>query len=377
MSHTFDQDPGFIIPPAIDDRHLIKVIGVGGGGGNAVNHLYRKKIEDITYGIINTDGRALNQSPIPAKIVMGGLGAGDRPEVARKAAEACSDQISKMLADGTRMAFITASMGGGTGTGAAPVVAKIAKEQGILTVGIVNVPFAFEGRNKMKQALAGIKAMQDHVDTMIVINNQRLIENYADMPMQDCFAIADDVLAQAAQAISHLISVDGYWNIDFNDVNTILKDGRSAIISEGEGQGEHRVTKALHAALESPLLRNREIYEATRILINIYCNPDVDNPLVAREVQELEEFKNRFRQEGRSITGWCFDRTMGEEVRITILASGFELNIDDEGENDIIIINDNDDDKLLQSLEQPTFQRHKSHAMPPATETAKKSITFD
>lgn len=376
MQYTYDQDPGFIDPKVTDSSPLIKVVGVGGGGGNAVNHLFGKEVEDITFGIINTDGRALNQSAIPDKIVMGGLGAGDRPEVARQAAEACSSQIERMLSDGTRMVFITASMGGGTGTGAAPVVAKIAKELGILTVGIVNVPFAFEGRNKMKQALEGVKAMQANVDTLIVINNQRLIDNYGDLPMQQCFAVADEVLAQAAQAISHLISVDGYWNIDFNDVNTILKDGRSAIISEGVGQGEHRVTKALHAALDSPLLRNREIYEATRILINIYCNPDVDNPLVAREVQELEEFKYRFKQEGRSITGWCFDRTMGEEVRITILASGFELNVDDEGESDIILFNNDDDDELLQSLEQPTYQRHRT--LTQASPLPKnRNITFD
>jgi len=376
MQYTYDQDPGFIDPKVTDSSPLIKVVGVGGGGGNAVNHLFGKEVEDITFGMINTDGRALNQSAIPDKIVMGGLGAGDRPEVARQAAEACSSQIERMLSDGTRMVFITASMGGGTGTGAAPVVAKIAKELGILTVGIVNVPFAFEGRNKMKQALEGVKAMQANVDTLIVINNQRLIDNYGDLPMQQCFAVADEVLAQAAQAISHLISVDGYWNIDFNDVNTILKDGRSAIISEGVGQGEHRVTKALHAALDSPLLRNREIYEATRILINIYCNPDVDNPLVAREVQELEEFKYRFKQEGRSITGWCFDRTMGEEVRITILASGFELNVDDEGESDIILFNNDDDDELLQSLEQPTYQRHRT--LTQASPMPKnRNITFD
>lgn len=376
MQYTYDQGPGFIDPKVTDSSPLIKVVGVGGGGGNAVNHLFSKEVEDITFGIINTDGRALNQSAIPDKIVMGGLGAGDRPEVARQAAEACSSQIERMLNDGTRMVFITASMGGGTGTGAAPVVAKIAKELGILTVGIVNVPFAFEGRNKMKQALEGVKAMQANVDTLIVINNQRLIDNYGDLPMQQCFAVADEVLAQAAQAISHLISVDGYWNIDFNDVNTILKDGRSAIISEGVGQGEHRVTKALHAALDSPLLRNREIYEATRILINIYCNPDVDNPLVAREVQELEEFKYRFKQEGRSITGWCFDRTMGEEVRITILASGFELNVDDEGESDIILFNNDDDDELLQSLEQPTYQRHRT--LTQASPVPKnRNITFD
>lgn len=376
MQYTYDQDPGFIDPKVTDSSPLIKVVGVGGGGGNAVNHLFGKEVEDITFGIINTDGRALNQSAIPDKIVMGGLGAGDRPEVARQAAEACSSQIERMLSDGTRMVFITASMGGGTGTGAAPVVAKIAKELGILTVGIVNVPFAFEGRNKMKQALEGVKAMQANVDTLIVINNQRLIDNYGDLPMQQCFAVADEVLAQAAQAISHLISVDGYWNIDFNDVNTILKDGRSAIISEGVGQGEHRVTKALHAALDSPLLRNREIYEATRILINIYCNPDVDNPLVAREVQELEEFKYRFKQEGRSITGWCFDRTMGEEVRITILASGFELNVDDEGESDIILFNNDDDDELLQSLEQPTYQRHRT--LTQASPVPKnRNVTFD
>ena len=225
MEHTIDQDPGFILPDAQDNQPLIKVIGVGGGGGNAVNHLYQQEVKDITFAVINTDNRALIQSPVPSRIVMGGRGAGDKPEVARQAAEKCQEQITRLLDVGTKMVFITASMGGGTGTGAAPVVAKIAHGMGLLTVGIVNLPFAFEGRNKMKQALAGVNEMQKHVDTMIVINNQRLIENYGEMPMQKCFAVADDVLAQAARAISHLISVDGYWNIDFNDVNTILENG--------------------------------------------------------------------------------------------------------------------------------------------------------
>ena len=233
MEHTIDQDSGFIFPEAQDNRELIKVIGVGGGGGNAVNHLYQQDVKGVTFGMINTDNQALRQSPIPMKIVMGGRGAGGKPEVAKHAAEQCKEAIETMLDDGTKMVFITASMGGGTGTGAGPVVARLAHDMGLLTVAIVNTPFNFEGQNKMKMALEGIRQMQQHVDAMIIINNQRLVENYEDLPMNKCFALADDVLAQAACAISNLISIDGYWNIDFNDVRSTLQEARAAIISEG------------------------------------------------------------------------------------------------------------------------------------------------
>ena len=355
MEHTIDQDSGFIFPEAQDNRELIKVIGVGGGGGNAVNHLYQQDVNGVTFGMINTDNQALRQSPIPMKIVMGGRGAGGKPEVAKHAAEQCKEAIETMLDDGTKMVFITASMGGGTGTGAGPVVARLAHDMGLLTVAIVNTPFNFEGQNKMKMALEGIRQMQQHVDAMIIINNQRLVENYEDLPMSKCFALADDVLAQAACAISNLISIDGYWNIDFNDVRSTLQEARAAIISEGTGEGEHRVTKALNAALDSPLLRNRNIYDATRLLINIYCNPD------------------------SQITGWTYDRNMGEEVKITILASGFDINLDEEGENDIILLDPNDDEPQLDIIENtPTYQRGlQSFFSETKPKKTKEKISFD
>lgn len=379
MEHTIDQDSGFIFPETQDNGGLIKVIGVGGGGGNAVNHLYEQGVKGVTFGMINTDNQALRQSPVPTKIVMGGRGAGGKPEVAKHAAEQCKDAIESMLDDGTKMVFITASMGGGTGTGAGPVVARYAHDKGLLTVAIVNTPFNFEGHNKMKMALEGIQQMQQHVDAMIIINNQRLVDNYEDLPMSKCFSLADDVLAQAASAISNLISVDGYWNIDFNDVRSTLQEARAAIISEGTGEGEHRVTKALNAALDSPLLRNRNIYDATRLLINIYCNPDAQNPLVAREVRELEDFKRKFRKEDSQITGWTYDRNMGEEVKITILASGFDINLDEEGENDIILLDPNDDDPPLDFIENtPTYQRGRQNiSSVTKPDKTKKQISFD
>ncbi|MBQ9218639.1 MAG: cell division protein FtsZ [Muribaculaceae bacterium] len=379
MEHTIDQDSGFIFPETQDNGGLIKVIGVGGGGGNAVNHLYEQGVKGVTFGMINTDNQALRQSPVPTKIVMGGRGAGGKPEVAKHAAEQCKDAIESMLDDGTKMVFITASMGGGTGTGAGPVVARYAHDKGLLTVAIVNTPFNFEGHNKMKMALEGIQQMQQHVDAMIIINNQRLVDNYEDLPMSKCFSLADDVLAQAASAISNLISVDGYWNIDFNDVRSTLQEARAAIISEGTGEGEHRVTKALNAALDSPLLRNRNIYDATRLLINIYCNPDAQNPLVAREVRELEDFKRKFRKEDSQITGWTYDRNMGEEVKITILASGFDINLDEEGENDIILLDPNDDDPPLDFIENtPTYQRGRQNVSSVTKpDKTKKQISFD
>lgn len=378
MEHTIDLDSGFIFPETQDERELIKVIGVGGGGGNAVNHLYRQGVQGVSFCMINTDNQALRQSSIPTKIVMGGRGAGGKPEVAKHAAEQCKEAIERVLDDGTKMVFITASMGGGTGTGAGPVVAKFAHDKGLLTVAIVNTPFNFEGQNKMKQALEGIRQMQQHVDAMIVINNQRLIDNYEDLPMSECFELADDVLAQAACAISNLISIDGYWNIDFNDVRSTLQEGHAAIISEGTGEGEHRVTNALNAALDSPLLRNSNIYDATRLLINIYCNPDAEKPLVAREVRELEEFKRKFRKEDSQITGWTYDRSMAEEVRITILASGFDLNLGEGDENDIILLASDDNDHQLDLLENtPTYQRSQ-HVISSVPKTEKnKQIAFD
>ena len=227
------------------ENSIIKVVGVGGGGGNAVNHMYREGIHDVTFVLCNTDNQALNDSPVPVHLQLGkeGLGAGNRPEKARAAAEESLEDIKKMFNDGTRMAFITAGMGGGTGTGAAPVIARVSKEMGILTVGIVTIPFRFEGDRKIDQALDGVEEMNKHVDALLVINNERLREIYPELTVLDAFGKADDTLSVAAKSIAEIITVHGLINLDFNDVKTVLKDGGVAIMSTGYGEGEGRVRK--------------------------------------------------------------------------------------------------------------------------------------
>ena len=234
---------------------IIKVIGVGGGGGNAVNHMYKKGIHDVSFVLCNTDNQALNNSPVPVRLQLGkeGLGAGNRPEKAREAAEETLDDIKNILSDGTRMAFITAGMGGGTGTGAAPVIARISKELDILTVGIVTIPFRFEGARKIDQALDGVEEMAKHVDALLVVNNERLREIYPDLTLLDAFGKADDTLSVAAKSIAEIITYEGYMNLDFNDVKTILQNGGVAIMSTGYGEGEGRVKKAIDDALNSTI----------------------------------------------------------------------------------------------------------------------------
>ena len=241
---------------------IIKVIGVGGGGGNAVNHMYKEGIHDVTFVVCNTDAQALNDSPVPVHLQLGteGLGAGNRPEKARKAAEDTADSIKKMLSDGTKMAFITAGMGGGTGTGAGPVIARISKDLDILTVGIVTIPFKFEGTRKIDQALDGVEEMAKYVDALLVINNERLLKIYPDLSLMAAFKKADDTLSIAAKSIAEIITTHGVINLDFNDVRTILKDGGVAIMSTGYGEGEGRVTNAINDALNSPLLNNCLLY---------------------------------------------------------------------------------------------------------------------
>ena len=248
-------------------ENIIKVIGVGGGGNNAISHMYEQGIQHVSFVIINTDRQALNNSPVPTRVLIGndGLGAGNNPEVARVAAEESAEEIAKLFDDETKMVFITAGMGGGTGTGAAPVVARIAHEKGMLTIGIVTIPFLFEGQKKILKALDGAEEMSKYVDAILVVNNEQLTEIYSDLNWMNAFGKADDTLTDAARSISELITSEGYMNLDFKDVNTTLKDGGAAIISTGYGEGEHRVTKAINDALHSPLLKNRDIFGSKQI----------------------------------------------------------------------------------------------------------------
>lgn len=311
---------------------IVKVVGVGGGGGNAVNHMYKQGINDVTFLVTNTDNKALNDSVVPNRLQLGseGLGAGNKPEVARQAAEDSAEDIKARLNDGTRMVFITAGMGGGTGTGAAPVIARISKDMGILTVGIVTIPFRFEGAKKIDQALDGVEEMAQHVDALLVINNERLREIYPELTVMDAFAKADDTLSIAARSISELITTQGMINLDFNDVNTTLRDGGVAIISSGFGEGEHRVTKAIEDALESPLLKNRDVYGSKKILMNFYFSRESKSPFKMAEVDEMRQFMTNFSPEVDVIWGVGFDDTLEDKIKITILAAGFEVSLDSE-----------------------------------------------
>ena len=298
---------------------IIKVIGVGGGGGNAVNHMYKEGIHDVTFVLCNTDAQALNDSPVPVHLQLGkeGLGAGNRPERARQAAEETIDDIKKMLNDGTKMTFITAGMGGGTGTGAAPVIAQVSKELGILTVGIVTIPFRFEGAKKIDQALDGVEEMAKHVDALLVINNERLREIYPELSLLNGFRKADDTLSVAAKSIAEIITVHGIMNLDFNDVKTVLKDGGVAIMSTGYGEGEGRVKQAIEDALNSPLLNDNDVYKSKKILLSINFNSnDKDNPgLTMEEMGDVTEFMNHFSE----------DFELDQKVKVTILATGFGI----------------------------------------------------
>ena len=312
------------------EHSIIKVIGVGGGGGNAVNHMYREGIHDVSFVLCNTDNQALNDSPVPVHLQLGKEGAGNKPEKARQAAEESLDDIKNMLNDGTRMTFITAGMGGGTGTGAAPVIARVSKEMGILTVGIVTIPFRFEGDRKIDQALDGVEEMSKHVDALLVINNERLREIYPNLTVLDAFGKADDTLSVAAKSIAEIITVHGLINLDFNDVKTVLKDGGVAIMSTGYGEGEGRVKKAIDDALNSPLLNDNDVFNSKKILLSIsFCGQkDGKDSLMMEEMNDVNDFMAKF-GDFEIKWGLATDPELGKKVKVTILPTGFGIeNID-------------------------------------------------
>lgn len=311
------------------ESSIIKVIGVGGGGGNAVNHMYREGIHDVTFVLCNTDHQALDDSPVPVHLQLGneGLGAGNRPEKARQAAEDSVESVKHMLSDGTKMAFITAGMGGGTGTGAAPVIARVSKELGILTVGIVTIPFRFEGPRKIDQALDGVEEMAKHVDALLVINNERLREIYPELSVLDAFGKADDTLSVAAKSIAEIITNRGLINLDFNDVKTVLKDGGVAIMSTGYGEGEGRVKKAIDDALNSPLLNDNDIFNSKKILLSINFSNEKNESsgLMMEEMNDVNDFMSKFDSDFEIKWGIGIDPELGKKVKVTILATGFGI----------------------------------------------------
>ncbi|MBI2721630.1 MAG: cell division protein FtsZ [Bacteroidetes bacterium] len=310
-----------------DEKSIIKVIGVGGGGSNAVNHMYRLGIKGVDFIICNTDRQALEKSPVPNKIQLGnkltkGLGAGSIPDVGRNAALESIDEIKNYLDENTQMVFITAGLGGGTGTGAAPVIASIAKEMGILTVGIVTIPFTFEGRKRRQQAELGLEEMKKYVDTLLVIGNDKLREIYGNLKMSEAFEHADDVLTGAAKSIAEIISLHMHINVDFNDVKTVMQDSGVAIMGSAVASGEKRAIKAVEQALNSPLLNDNDISGARHVLLNIMSGSD---DIDMDEFGEITDFiQEAAGGTAELITGYGTDPSLGDNVSVTIIATGFK-----------------------------------------------------
>ena len=328
---------------------IIKVVGVGGGGCNAVNNMYKEGVDGVTYAVCNTDSQSLSRSPVPVKIQLGeGLGAGGDPEKGKNEAVNTIDTIQKLLADGTKMAFVTAGMGGGTGTGAAPVVAGVAKDMGILTVGVVTIPFSFEKKRKIVKALKGVEEMRKNVDALLIVNNERLCDVYSDaeIPLKEAFLRADNILMDAVKGISELITLpsDGGIKSDFRDVETTMKNGGGAIMAMGRASGEHRVASAIINALDSPLLYGNDIGKAKRILFNIYASDE--HPIFVKELQEIDDFFDQLDPNIDVIWGTATDDTLGEDAKVTILATGMEDSLKEEVKTDVY----RNDDEYFESL---------------------------
>ena len=303
---------------------IIKVIGVGGGGCNAVNYMQRQGIKDVSFLVCNTDRQVLVKSSVTSKLQLGpGLGAGGDPEAARQYAEESREHIREALNDGTQMLFITAGMGGGTGTGASAVVAEVAQEIGILTVGIVTLPFAFEGKKKIEKAMTGVARLAKHVDALLIINNEKLKQIYPDLNLINAFSKSDDVVANAAKAIAEIITVPGYINTDFADVRNTLKKGGVAIMNIGKASGENRITNAINDALNSPLVNTNDVHGAERILLQFYCS--TEHAIVMQEIDQINAFVQEVGDDIEVQWGASIDETLGEDVRVTVIATGYKV----------------------------------------------------
>ena len=307
----------------IKEDSIIKVMGVGGGGCNAVNYMYSQGIKDVTFLVCNTDKQSLGKSSVPAKLQLGpGWGAGGKPEKARQYAEESRDRIREALDDGTQMLFIAAGMGGGTGTGASSIIAEEAQKMEILTIGIVTIPFAFEGMPKIRKATKGIAELAAHVDAILVINNEKLKQIYPDFDFINAFSKSDDVVCNAAKSIAEIITVSGYINTDFADVYNTLKNGNVAIMSVGVANGENRITKAIHEALHSPLV-NSDVRGATRLLLQIYTT--TEHALIMSEIDQIHAFVSEIGEDVEVQWGISFDDKLADKVRVTVIATGYEV----------------------------------------------------
>ena len=339
---------------------IIKVVGVGGGGCNAVNNMYKEGVEGVTYAVCNTDSQSLSRSDVPVKIQLGeGLGAGGDPERGRNEAENTLDSIKKLLSDDTKMVFVTAGMGGGTGTGAAPVVAGVAKSMGLLTIGVVTIPFYFEKNRKIIKALKGVEEMRKNVDALLIVNNERLCDVYSDaeIPLKEAFLRADNILMDAVKGISELITLpsDGGIKSDFRDVETTMRDGGGAIMAMGRASGEHRVEKAIMNALDSPLLYGNDIGKAKRILFNIYASDEY--PIFVRELQEIDDFFDQLDPNIEVIWGTATDDSLGEDAKVTILATGMEDRLQKEVQMDVHANDDAYYEDIIKGLYRPVVRK--------------------
>ena len=336
---------------------IIKVIGVGGGGCNAVRNMYNEGVEGVTYAACNTDSQSLKSSPVPVKMLLGasGLGAGANPELGRQEAENNVEDIKTLLSDGTKMVFVTAGMGGGTGTGAAPVVAKVAKDMGLLTIGIVTIPFYFEKKKKIIKALKGVDELRKNVDAILIVNNERLCDVYSnsEISIKEAFQRADNILKDAVKGISELITVhsDGSINLDFRDVETTMKNGGGAIMAMGRANGKNRVEKAIIDALDSPLLYGNDIGKAKRILFNIYASEE--HPIFVSEMQEIDDFFDQLDPNIDVIWGTSTDDSLGEDAKVTILATGLEDDLRCEVQENVHRDDDDFYEDLIQKLYKP------------------------
>ena len=307
---------------------IIKVIGVGGGGGNAVNHMYRQGIKDVDFAVCNTDAQALMNSPVPFKVQLGselteGRGAGNKPNVGRDSAIENIEDIERLLTGKTKMVFITAGMGGGTGTGAAPIIAQVARDRKILTIDIVSIPFRNEGRLRIQQAIEGIREMENHVDALLVINNERIREIYGDFPISKAFSKADDVLAIAAKGIAEIITSSGFINVDFEDVRTVMQNSGVAIMGSFQASGENRARKAVEGALNSPLLNNNDIRGTKNILVNITSGET--NEVTMDEMNMINEYvQEKAGNNADLIYGVAVDPELGDGISVTVIATGFK-----------------------------------------------------
>ena len=339
---------------------IIKVVGVGGGGCNAVRNMYNEGVAGVTYAVCNTDSQSLSRSPVPFKVLLGksGLGAGGNPEMGRSEAETNINDFVKLFSDGTKMTFVTAGMGGGTGTGAAPVIAGVAKDMGILTVGVVTIPFSFEKKRKIIKALKGVDELRKNVDALLIVNNERLCDVYADsdLSVKEAFVRADNILMDAVKGISELITLpsDGGIKSDFRDVETTMKDGGGAIMAMGRASGEHRVEKAILNALDSPLIYGNDIGKAKRILFNIYASDE--HPIFVRELQEIDDFFDQLDPNIEVIWGTATDDTLGEDAKVTILATGMENHLEKEVQMDVHANEDDYYEDIIKKLYKPVVK---------------------